>query len=666
MTVAHAFGSWDSPIKAEDLTAGNQYPSNQPVHDARFIGDDIWWAETTPTPDARVTVMKKNDGPAVELLSHPWSAQTRAREYGGGAWTASPDGALFFCEFSDQRIYRVDGRGHSPTPITGAPLISSGVRYSELAVVDSEIWAVREDHTSSGRVVRDICAIPRDGAAVDEPRLIRSLVSGSDFIAYLRISPDRRRVAWVAWNHPGMPWDESALMVADVAQSGAVGPARLLAGSPGQSLLQPEWRSDCELTVISDRTGWWNVYAVRVDELDSELRPLNPMPAEFGAALWQLGERWALPVNASLTVTAHVADGVDKLGVIGAGGEFQCSSISVRTTRILLWDARPDAALVSSSGPRQDSTLQTVSLDGFFTATDVGPAREVEFEPYISTPTAVTFPGQRGRDVHGFLYPPFNPGFEGLPGTLPPYVVSVHGGPTLHATTTYDLMKAFFTSRGIGVLDVNYGGSTSYGRPYRDRLRGQWGLVDVQDVAAGARWLADAGLADPSRIAVKGGSAGGWTVLSALFSTDVFACGICYYGVTDPFTFQQTTHDYESTYFYSLLGPLPESEETWIDRSPLHRAGDIDVPVFIMQGADDPIVPVSQARAIKTSLQAHKRKFAYIEYENEGHVFRHTKTLIDVRQQELAFLGAVLGFEIRSEDQPSTRQVDARVEGGVL
>ena len=666
MTVVREYGSWDSPIRAAHLVAGDQYPSNQPVHDARFVGDDIWWAQTMPTPDARVAVKRKDDGPAVEVLRSPWSARTRVREYGGGAWTAAADGTLFFCEFTDQRVYRVDAPGRTPIPVTGEPLLPAGVRFSELTVVDAEIWAVREDHTASGGVVRDICAFPRDGSAVESPRLVRRLAGGSDFLAYPRLSPDRRFLAWIAWNHPKMPWDESILMIADVADDGSVCAARPLAGGPSESLLQPEWRSATELTVISDRSGWWNVYAVHADQPHPELRPLHPMPAEFGAALWQLGERWALPLGLSHTVTAHVADGVDHLGIIGAGEEFQSSTVTDRTTRILLWDVRAEAALVSSSGPRQASTLQLVSLDGSFTATDVDGDRPVQFDAYISTPTAVTFPGHLGHDVHGFLYQPSNPDVTGSPGTLPPYIVSVHGGPTLHSTTAYDLMKAYFTSRGIGVLDVNYGGSTSHGREYRERLRGQWGVLDAYDVAAGARWLADAGWADPSRIAIKGGSAGGWTVLAALAATDAFACGICYYGVTDPFDFALTTHDYESRYLDGLLGALPEYRQTWTERSALRRVADIEVPVFIMHGVDDPVVPVAQARAIRSSLHAHGRQFAYREYENESHVFRLTKTLIDVREAELAFLGATLGFEVRGTGQLKTSWYGESAEVGEL
>ncbi|GGG28313.1 dipeptidyl aminopeptidase [Rhodococcoides trifolii] len=618
MTTA-PYGTWTSPITAADLAA-----SGHPVSGARFVGNEVWWAESRPTEGGRTAIRKA--GP-VNVIEAPFDARTTVHEYGGGAWAVSDDGRLVFSNMSDQRVYVVnDGVPTALTPDTG-----SRARYGELSVRGDEIWCVRETHSPGGRIRRDICVVPLDGSPA------RSVVSGSRFLAFPRVSPDGRRLAWIAWDHPQMPWDGTELRCAYLGADGTVGEWTVLAGGPEESVLQPEWIDNDDLYAISDISGWWNIYRFEVE--GGLPTPIGAVDADIGAPLWQLGSHWFAPVDDRLLTVRTV--GTDTLAFLDpATGQFtdidlgdhtSVDLLEVDGTRVLL---RTGGATVPSGIRILDST--TMELTDIRLALD-----DVPDTVYLPVAQQMTFQGPE-REVHTVVYPPRNPEYTGPDGTLPPFIAFVHGGPTAHVAPRLDTVYAFFTSRGYGVVDVNYGGSSGYGREYRNRLRGQWGVVDVEDTVAAVRGLAEQGIADGSRLAIEGGSAGGWTVLAALTSSDVFACGASYYGVAELEKFVKETHDFESRYIDGLIGPLPEAAELYRSRAPLNNVDGLNCPVLLLQGLNDPIVTPAQAERFRDALVKKGIPHRYIAYPGEAHGFRRAETIIDARESELAFYNQYL------------------------
>ena len=495
------------------------------------------------------------------MLPAPWNARTRVHEYGGGAWTATPDGLVVFAEFGDQRLYRLDGPGGTPVPLTPEPPSPGAWRYGELQLLRvGEVWCVRERHDADGTVSRDLVAVPLGGEAAENESAIRHVVGGSHFLAGARISPDGSTLAWIAWEHPQMPWDGTELRVAALDAAGVAGERRTLIGSTTESVLQPEWGPDGSLYAISDRTGWWNLYRVPLD--GGAVEPLHALDAEFADALWQLGMSWyrVLPDGRMLTVRTF---GTDTLGVLDPGTGTLTDIDLAGHTSISIGPVRDGRVLLATTGAHVPGGVRQLDLGSGELTTVRLDADEPDGAGYFPSAELMTFRGPGDRPVHAVVYPPHNPDFVPPEGELPPYVAFVHGGPTSRRAPSMAVTFAYFTSRGIGVVDVNYGGSTGYGRDYRERLRGQWGVVDVEDTVAAVLGLADAGLADRDRLAIEGGSAGGWTVLSALTTTDVFACGTSFFGVAELVKFAQDTHDFESRYLDGLIGPLPEARELY-------------------------------------------------------------------------------------------------------
>ncbi len=616
------FGSWPSPISAADLSA-----SGHPVEGGRFVGDEIWWSELRPTEGGRTAICRYQGEKVETMLAEPFNARTRVHEYGGGAWTATSDGRMVFAEFDDQRLYTARP-GETPVPLTPAPKVAASVRFGELSIVGDEVIAVRETHDGSD-ISRDICAVALDGSGV------RSLVSGSDFMASPRLSPDGSKLAWIAWDHPRMPWDGTGLRVADVS----TGSWSTVLGGADESVLQPEWIDEDTLYVISDRTGWWNLYRT---DLAGNAVALHSLAADFGAPLWQLGARWYSVLDDGKLLTVRTF-GVDTLAILdpatGALDDIDLGGL----TSIALGGRRGDSVLLRSGGAHSPTGLRLLDL-ATGTVTDVRSSLEtVPDAEYLPQGEPMTFHGP-GREVHAITYPPRNPEYCGLDGELPPYVAFVHGGPTAHVAPALNPVFAYFTSRGIGVVDVNYGGSSGYGREYRNRLRGQWGVVDVEDTVAAVQGLADAGLADPARLAIEGGSAGGWTVLAALTSSDVFACGASYYGVAELEMFVSETHDFESRYIDGLIGPLPEALDLYRTRAPVNNVDGLSCPVLLLQGLSDPIVPPSQAERFRDAMVRKGIPHVYLAYEGESHGFRKLETQVNARESELSFYGQVMGF----------------------
>ena len=621
------YGAWPSPLSAAQVAAGSVVPSWP-----QLVGDEVWWSQMRPAEGGRVVVMRRRaDGTVQDVLPAPWNARTRVHEYGGSAWTVA-DGELVFANFGDQRLWRL-ADGGEPVALTPEPSEAAGDRYAEPQVVGRDLWCVRERH-SGGVVTRALVAVPLDGSGQ-----VRELVSGSDFLACPRLSPDGRHLAWVAWDHPRMPWDGTELRVASVDGDGRVGEPRTLIGGPTESVLQPQWLDATTLVAVTDRSGWWNL--VRVG-LDGQTSPLREAADEAAGPLWVLGLTWYSALDDGRLVVKHG----EHLAVLSPDGSLRDLDLpQTDWAPMLATDGRRVVTVAGSA----TTPPSVVVVDP-----DAGPGGGVEVvhvsatvpvdASWLPVPTHETFPSVDGRVVHALVYPPTSPGASAPDGELPPYVVFVHGGPTSQADAVLDLEKAFFTSRGIGVVDVDYGGSTGYGRPYRESLRGQWGVVDVEDCVAAARGLVDAGRADGDRLVIRGGSAGGWTVLAALTGTDAFAAGASYYGVAELVRFAQDTHDFESRYLDGLIGPLPESLALYEERAPLSHVDGLSCPVLLLQGDEDMVVPPSQAELFRDALVRKHIPHAYLLFEGEQHGFRKAETVIAALEAELSFYGQALGF----------------------
>ncbi|MCM3697425.1 prolyl oligopeptidase family serine peptidase [Microbacterium oleivorans] len=619
MTTIAPYGSWISPLSAADASAtAARYDG------ARFVGDEIWWGESLPDEGGRTAVRRvAADGTTVDVLPAPWNAGSRVHEYGGGSWTAADDGRLFFVEKTDQRVWMLRP-GDDPVPLTP---VDDRARHGGLRWQAGTLLAVREVHDGRPVPRRSLVAIPLDGAGP------RELVAGSDFLAQPALSPDGRRLAWVSWNHPDMPWDRTEIRVGDVHDGVVSGWETVTSGET--SALQPEWDAAGRLVYLDEPTGRWNL---RQKDAAGSLA-LAPADADTGGGLWVLGTRWYAPLADGGTVAVRT-NGADEVVRIDADGAVALVDVPARS-RVVVEDVADSRTLVSGTGPGITGIWE-IGEDG--TVSLVRGTRSGLGDEWIPAVRRLTVPGPHG-EVHAFDHPPTNPFFSAPEGELPPYLVLVHGGPTAHVGGVADSRITFFTSRGIGVLEVNYGGSTGYGRAYRERLRGQWGIVDRDDVAAAASGLAAERRADAARIAIAGGSAGGWTVLAALVGADVFSAGISRYGVGDARLLATDTHDFEARYLDGLIGPLPDAEALYRERSPLSHTDRFRVPVLLLQGAEDAVVPPSQAEAIRDALAGKGVPHAYVLYDGEGHGFRRAETVVHALESELAFLGQAFGFE---------------------
>lgn len=610
------YGTWPSIISAADLAAAS------PRFDgAAYAAGAIWWAEGVPAEGGRTAIFRSDrSGP---VLPAPFNARSRVHEYGGGAWTVADDGTLFFVEATDQRVYRLDVDAAVPVPLTPE---DASERFGNLSWQHARVVAVRERHVGTLVPARDIVTIDPENAAA-----AHSVVSGSDFLAEPHFNPDFTRLAWLAWNHPHMQWDASELRVGEII-GGVVPEWRVLSQTAATGLA---WRGQ-ELIFSDDPTGRWNLYA----SSGGNTRVLDAADADTGGAMWGLGSRW-FTVLADGRIVAVRTNGTSSLAVLNPDGTstpFACPL----TSDITIAASNGSRVLVFGASATQPAGLWELDIDAGTTRAVRG--GDIPWDAaWLPVPRAITVAGQLGN-VHAFDYPPTHPDITGPADEHPPYVVLVHGGPTGHVSGGVSGAVAYFTSRGIGVLDVNYGGSTGYGRAYRERLNGMWGVADIDDVISAAQGLAAAGSADAARMAIKGGSAGGLTVLGALERDDTFRAGISRYGVADLRSLASDTHDFESRYLDGLIGTLPQDEAIYLDRSPLTHADRIQVPVLLLQGEDDLVVPPSQSEAIRDALVANRVPHKYVLFPGEAHGFRRAETITEAAELELAFLGAAFGF----------------------
>jgi len=639
--VTARYGAWPAPIGASDVAvAGIRLSGPTTVH--TDSGDEVWWAEARPTEGGRTVIVRRDAAGAVsDVLPAGWNARTRVHEYGGTAWLPLPGGGLAFADWSDQRVYRLDPGSTAPTPLTPEPSEAAGLRYADpvLAPGGEEIWWVREAH-DRGTIRRDIVAVPVSGAAAADPAAVREIAGGSDFLAFPRPAPDGRRLAWIAWDHPRMPWDGTELRVGELGPAGTVTSVATVLGGPDESVLQPEWADADTLYAVSDRSGWWNLYRLPAG---GEPEPLCPRAEEFGHPLWQLGMTTYAVLADGRLVVRHGTDTL-ALGVLDpATGEL--TDLDLPYTLFGSVDVDGDTVLTTAASPVEPPEVVAVDLPTGAVTVLRRSMAEPPDPAYLPQPRSIVVAGPGERDVHAHVYPPSSPDAVAPDGELPPYVVFVHGGPTSHSPAILDLEKAYFTSRGIGVIDVNYGGSTGYGRAYRERLRREWGIVDVEDCVAAVQALVRDGLADGERLGIRGGSAGGWTTLAALTTTDAFAAGVSYYGVAELIAFTADTHDFESRYIDGLVGTLPEDRDVYVERAPLSHVDQLSCPVLLLQGLEDKVVPPSQAELFAAALEKKGIPHAYLPFAGEQHGFRKQETVVAALEAELSFYGQVFGFE---------------------
>lgn len=637
------YGTWKSPITS-DMLVSDAIRLGAGI----FDGQDIYWMEGRPQEQGRNVIVKRTpDGETMDVNPPPFNARTRVHEYGGGSFLVD-EGVVYFSNFADQRLYRVTP-GEAPTPIT--PESEAKLRYAD-GVVDhrrQRIICVREDHRGGGEAINTIVALPLEGdrADADEQQV---LVAGNDFYATPRISPDGRRLLWLTWQHPHMPWDGTELWVGTLQDDGSIGDARRIAGGDRESIFQPSWAPDGAITFVSDRSGWWNLYRWQEDHAEC----LVEMEAEFGLPQWVFGMATYDYLSATEIICTYTQMGIWRLARLDLTSR-ELTPIDLPYTNIGSPHASEEGKVLLRVGAADRPTALILFDPATEATTTLRKAHELEVDPdYLSTPEPIEFPTTGGKTAHALFYPPQNPDCEAPEDEKPPLLVIIHGGPTAATNSALDMGIQYWTSRGVAVLDVNYGGSTGYGRAYRERLNEQWGIVDVDDCVNGARYLVAQGRVDGDRLAIRGGSAGGYTTLSALAFCDVFHAGASYYGVSDLEALATDTHKFESRYLDNLIGPYPEMRDRYIARSPIHHIEGLSCPIIFFQGLEDAVVPPPQAEQMVDALREKGIPVAYLPFEGEQHGFRqaeHIKRAIDA---ELYFYGRIFGFEPVDEIEPVT------------
>ncbi len=647
MPTVAPYGSWSSPVEAETVArAGRRLGAPAIAADG-----SVWWGEGRPEEGGRVVLMRRRPGGEPETVTPEGvNVRTRVHEYGGGAWTLVEPDLVLFVDFADQRLHRLRV-GERPVAISPEPDRPGALRYADLRVAPDRrtLVCVREsDAEGEGEPRNEIVSLPLDGPG--EPRV---LASGRDFYSFPRISPDGSWLAWTCWDHPNMPWDGTELWVAPLGEGGE---ERLVAGGPEESIFQPEWGPDGRLHFASDRDGWWNLYrAPGAEPSGEEGAPvqLTEERADFAHPQWLFGGATYAFLDGGAIACVRCRQGEERLALLEPGASeaidlglpFTCFGYPVLAAagaRVAFAAASPEraaAVVVYDASSGETETVRSASEE------PLDPA-------YASRPQPIEFPTGDGETAYGFYYPPANPGFEAPEGELPPLIVESHGGPTSHATPAFNPEFVYWTSRGIGVVDVNYRGSSGYGREYRNRLRGAWGLVDSEDCVAAALHLAAAGEADRGRLAIRGGSAGGYATLCALTFHDAFAAGASYYGVADAEALAEDTHKFESRYLERLIGPYPERADLYRERSPIHHVERLRSPVILFQGLEDRVVPPSQAETMAAALARNGVPHAYLAFEGEQHGFRRAETSIRCLEAELHFYGRIMGFEPAGDPEP--------------
>jgi dipeptidyl aminopeptidase/acylaminoacyl peptidase len=625
------YGTWKSPISSELIAQGSIF-----LADPQPTDRGVHWFEMRPAEGGRYVVVHRTPaGQVMDAIPAGFNARTRVHEYGGGAFLVHDD-MVFFSNFDDQRMYR-QAPGGTPTPITPEPSAPAGLRYADARLTpDSDtLICVRESH-EGGAVVNDLAALPADGSEAP-----RSIASGHDFFSFPRISPDGRTLAWTTWDHPRMPWDGTELWIAELYEDATLGEARLVAGGPEESIFQPEWSPDGTLHYVSDRSGWWNLY-----RRGGEDQPLVPMEAEFGVPQWAFGRSTYTFLPDGRIACAYAHAGMYRLCLVHPdGGRIEHLEPSHVPFGLPALRSHENRLLYAGASATELPAIVSLEVDSGELEVLARSMDQVVDGGYVSVARPIEFPTDGGLSAHALFYPPVNRDAAAPDDERPPLIVFSHGGPTGNADAALDLEVQYWTSRGFAVVDVDYGGSTGYGRAYRERLRDKWGVVDTADCLNAARHLAEIGEADGERLAIRGGSAGGYTTLCALSFHDLFAAGASYYGVADAELLAKDTHKFESRYLDGLIGPYPEAAERYRERSPIYAADRISCPVILFQGLEDAVVPPSQAEMMVAALKRNGIPYAYLAFAGEQHGFRRAETIQRTLEAELYFYARILGFE---------------------
>jgi len=624
------YGSWKSPITSDLIVSKairlGQLTVEEPC---------LYWVEGRPQEGGRnVLVRLTPDGQRISLTPQPFNVRTRVHEYGGGAYLVD-EGILYFSNFSDQRLYRQQA-DEPPRAIT--PPLDMAYADGVMDHTHHRIICVREDHTNRNQEpVNTIVGIPLDSSEKQGAGPI--LVSGHDFYSSPRLSPDGTQLAWLAWDHPNMPWDGTELWVATLQNDGSLEALTCVAGGKTESIFQPEWSPDGVLHFVSDRTGWWNLYKL----VGGHCLPLYPMDAEFGEPQWVFGLSSYAFESATNIICSYTQQGIWHIGSLESDSgklhpldlpytEYDDITIANGTLYCLAGSpSEPTSILQIHLTSRKVKTLRRtidITVD----------------QHYLSQPEAIAFPTTHESTAYAFFYKPSNTDYQAPTGTRPPLLVKSHGGPTGSTSTAFNLMIQYWTSRGFAVLDVNYGGSTGYGRAYRERLNGQWGIVDVEDCVNGVRFVIKRGDVDPQRVTITGGSAGGYTTLCALTFHDIFTGGSSYYGVSDPAALVRDTHKFESRYLDTLIGPYPEKQDVYQARSPIHHTDRLSCPLILFQGLEDKVVPPNQAELMFEAVKVKGLPVAYVAFEGEQHGFRRAENIKKVLDSELYFYSKIFHF----------------------
>ena len=643
------YGTWASPITAGLVAEGAIGLSGPAVRNPGGSAAETWWAELRPNEAGRVVLVCDGE----DQIKAPFSARTRVHEYGGRAWWLGYEGRTYFANWDDQRLYRIDGSGQQPVAITPEPTERHAYRYTDGVETPDGKWVicVREDHhaeviASRGEAANEIVAIPVRGKTAPQV-----LASEADMVAAPRVSPDGRWLSWFQWDHPRMPWDGTELCAAALYASGRIGQPQVVAGGPDQALHGPDWTSAGDLVFSSDETGWWNLYKWAPGA--SKPVPMTQLVgSEIGGPPWVFGtQHWAELPSGDLAVIWTI-DAAERLAVLGA--DNYPVVLDVPTAQVSGITAGPNGGVCAvASTPRSLPAVievdpETGGLMFHRPANDLGVDQR-----WFSLGEKIGFASADGRPGHAYFYAPTGPDSgDERRSELPPLVVMGHGGPTSHSTPALSLKVQYWTSRGFAVVDVNYGGSTGYGREYRRLLDGKWGIVDVEDVVSAATALVRGRRVDANRITIRGGSAGGFTVLAALEQSDIFSAGTSLYGVADLTALAEDTHKFESRYLDGLVGPWPEARAVYEERSPLHHADKLNSPLLVMQGSEDEVVPPNQSQAIVAAVAQKGLPHAYLEFEGEQHGFRKGENIIRSLEAELWFYGRVFGFTPHDQIAP--------------
>ena len=629
------YGEWPSPIGTERITAGSVR-----LEAVALDGERVCWLEGRPSEGGRYALAGCTPGGEVrDLVPAPFSVRSRVHEYGGGSFLVN-EGRVYFVNDADQRLYRQDA-GSTPVALTPA----GPHRHADMALDArrARLLCVRETHSADrAEPVNALVAVPLAGGET------RVLHEGHDFCASPALSPDGEWLAWMTWDHPNMPWDESTLWLARIAADGTLSAATPVAGGDGVSVYQPAWSPEGVLHLVCDRNGWWNLYRWQ----EGRLAAVHEGEFELAHPQWQLGTAtYGFTRDGGIVCTCCEA-GRWRLRRIDPGAEVREPAAGAHLTSIADFAVQGDTCVLLAGAAERPVSVLRVDL-----ARDAAVTLRESFpldldSAHLSVPRALAFPTGEGERAHAFFYPPANADYEAPAGEAPPLIVVSHGGPTGATSTTLDLRIQYWTSRGFAVLDVDYRGSTGYGRAYRDRLAGAWGIADVEDCVNGARHLVAEGLVDGERLAIRGGSAGGFTTLCALVFHDVFKAGASYYGISDLEALARDTHKFESRYLDRLIGPWPEAAERYRQRSPLHAAERLSCPVIFFQGLEDKVVPPNQAERMVEALRARGLPVACLVFEGEQHGFRRAETIETTLRAELAFYGRVFGFR-PADDLPA-------------